>query len=134
MYALKCSINGEIFKTVFDKDSLPSPILFREESAFCGLIMAKPGTENEINIGGFDTDGGYALADGTIEPSSAPEGAEFIEESITIEFLPYETNGDVLNSGDKDVYYLINTHVLPKSIHSCAFMELPPMPSFPPQS
>lgn len=132
MYALKCSVNGEIFKTTFDKSDLPIYISFQEGSALCGLIMVNPNTENEINIGGFDTDGGYALADGTIDPGNVPEGAEsieeFIEKSIIIEFLPYETNGDVLNSGDKDVYYLINTHVLPKSIHSCAFRKPPSSP------
>lgn len=128
MYALKCSVNGEVFTATFDKDSLPMPILFKENSALCGFIMVNPNNENEINIGGIDVNGGYALADGTIYAGTVREGMVFTEESITIEFLPYETNGDALNSGDKDVYYLISTPILPKSIHSCASFDMPPPP------
>ena len=123
MYALKCSVNGEIFKTIFDKSSLPMSITFQGGSASCGLIIINPYNDhdNEINIGGFDTDGGYALVDGTIKQGFVPENLKFTAHDITIEFLPYETNGDKLNSDDKDVYYLIDTKVLPKSIHSAAF-------------
>ena len=123
MYALKCSVNGEIFKTIFDKSSLPMSITFQGGSAACGLIIINPYNDhdNEINIGGFDTDGGYALVDGTIKQGFVPENLKFTAHDITIEFLPYETNGDKLNSDDKDVYYLIDTKVLPKSIHSAAF-------------
>lgn len=123
MYALKCSINGEIFKTTFDKGSLPMSITFQEGNASCGLIVVNPYNDHnrEINIGGFDTDGGYALADGTTEQGFVPENLEFTAHDITIEFLPYETNGDELNGGDKDVYYLIDTGTLPKTITSCAF-------------
>ena len=123
MYALKCSINGEIFKTTFDKGSLPMSITFQEGNASCGLIVVNPYNDHnrEINIGGFDTDGGYALADGTTEQGFVPENLEFTAHDIIIEFLPYETNGDELNGGDKDVYYLINTGTLPKTITSCAF-------------
>ena len=123
MYALKCSVNGEIFKTTFDKSSLPSPILFKGESASCGLIIINPYNDhdNEINIGGFDTDGGYALADGTTDRGFVPKDLKFTAQDITIEFLPYETNGDKLNGGDKDVYHLIDTGTLPKTITSCAF-------------
>lgn len=123
MYALKCSVNGEIFKTTFDKSSLPMPITFQEGNAVCGLIGVNPYNDHdrEINIGGFDTDGGYALADGTTDRGFVPEDLEFTAHDITIEFLPYETNGDVLISGDKDVYSLIGTDALPKTITSCAF-------------
>lgn len=123
MYALKCSINGEIFKTTFDKYSLPIPITFQEGNVTCGLIHVNPYNDHdrEINIGGFDTDGGYALADGTTDQGFVPEDLEFTAHDITIEFLPYETNGDELNGGDKDVYYLIGTDTLPKTITSCAF-------------
>ena len=128
MYALKCSVNGEIFKAIFDKSDLPTYITFQEGNASCGFIMVNPNNENEINIGGIDVNGGIALADGTIYEGTVREGMVFTEESITIEFLPYETNGDVLNSGDKDVYYLISTHILPKSIISCASFDMPPPP------
>ena len=128
MYALKCSVNGEIFKTIFYKSDLPIYIDFQEENAVCGLIHVNPYNDHdrEINIGGFDTDGGYALADGTIDRGLVPEYFEFTAHDITIEFLPYETNGDELNSGDKDVYHLIDTGTLPKTITSCAFfIDLP---------
>ena len=123
MYALKCSVNGEFFKTTFAKSDLPMSITFQEGNVSCGLIDVNPYNDHdrEINIGGFDTDGGYALADGTIDRGFVPEDLEFTAHDITIEFLPYETNGDELNSGDKDVYHLIDTKVLPKSIHSTAF-------------
>ena len=132
MYALKCSVNGEIFKTTFDKSDLPIYITFQEGNAVCGLIHVNPYNDHdrEINIGGFDTDGGYALANGTIERGFVPEDLEFTAHDITIEFLPYETDGDELNSGDKDVYHLIDTGTLPKTITktitSCAFfIDLP---------
>ena len=123
MYALKCSVNGEIFKTTFDKSSLPVPITFQGGNASCGLIVVNPYNDHdrEINIGGFDTNGGYALADGTVDRGFVPENLKFTAHDITIEFLPYETNGDELNGGDKDVYYLINTGTLSKTITSCAF-------------
>ena len=123
MYALKCSVNGEVFKTTFDKSSLPMSIKFQEGNAVCGLIHVNPYNDHdrEINIGGFDTDGGYALADGATDQGFVPENLKFTAHDITIEFLPYETNGDELNSDDKDVYYLINTGTLPKTITSCAF-------------
>lgn len=123
MYALKCSVNGEIFKATFDKSGLPMPITFQEGNATCGLIDVNPYNDHdrEINIGGFDKDGGYALADGTVDQGFVPEDLEFTAHDITIEFLPYETNGDELNSGDKDVYHLIDTGTLPKTITSCAF-------------
>lgn len=123
MYALKCSVNGEVFKTTFDKSSLPMFITFQEGNVSCGLIVVNPYNDHdkEINIGGFDTDGGYALADGTTDQGFVPENLKFTAHDITIEFLPYETNGDELNGGDKDVYYLINTGTLPKTITSCAF-------------
>lgn len=128
MYALKCSVNGEIFKTIFDKTDLPIYITFQEGSATCGLIDVNPYNDHdrEINIGGFDTDGGYALADGTIDNGFVPKNLQFTAQDITIEFLPYETNGDELNSDDKDVYSLIDTGTLPKTITSCAFfIDLP---------
>lgn len=124
MYALKCSVNGEIFKTTFDKSSLPIAITFQEGNVSCGLIAVNANNYlgSEINIGGFDTDGGYALADGAIDRGFyVPKDLEFTAHDITIEFLPYETNGDELNGGDKDVYYLIDTGTLPKTITSCAF-------------
>lgn len=122
MYALKCSVNGEIFKTTFDKSSLPMAITFQEGNASCGFIVVNPYNDHdrEINIGGFDTDGGYALADGTIDNGFVPKNLQFTAQDITIEFLPYETNGDELNGGDKDVYHLIHTPTLPKTITSCA--------------
>ena len=123
MYALKCSVNGEVFTATFDKSSLPMPITFQEGSAVCGLIDVNPYNDHdrEINIGGFDIDGGYALADGTIDQGFVPEDLEFTAKDITIEFLPYETNGDALIGAAKDVYYLISTETLPKTITSCAF-------------
>ena len=126
MYALKCSVNGEIFKVIFDKSSLPTAITFQGVNAVCGLIHVNPYNDHdiEINIGGFDRDGWYALADGTIDPGFVPENLKFIAYNITIEFLPYETDGDKLNSGYKDVYYLINTGTLPKTITSCAFYKV----------
>ena len=131
MYALKCSVNGEIFKTTFIKSSLPMPITFQENSVVCGAITINPDNENEVNIGGLGADGSYALANGTLDYTFIREGIELIPHSITIEFLPYETNGDVLNSGDKDVYSLIDTDTLPKTITSCAFF---PSSTSPPES
>ena len=131
MYALKCSVNGEIFKTTFDKSSLPMSITFQENSVVCGAITINPDNENEVNIGGLGADGSYALANGTLDYTFIREGIELIPHSITIEFLPYETNGDVLNSGDKDVYSLIDTDTLPKTITSCAFF---PSSTSPPES
>ena len=131
MYALKCSVNGEIFKTTFDKSSLPMPITFQENSVVCGAITINPDNENEVNIGGLGADGSYALSNGTLDYTFIREGIELIPHSITIEFLPYETNGDVLNSGDKDVYSLIDTDTLPKTITSCAFF---PSSTSPPES
>ena len=131
MYALKCSVNGEIFKTTFDKSSLPMPITFQKNSVVCGAITINPDNENEVNIGGLGADGSYALANGTLDYTFIREGIELIPHSITIEFLPYETNGDVLNSGDKDVYSLIDTDTLPKTITSCAFF---PSSTSPPES
>ena len=129
MYALKCSVNGEIFKTTFNKSSLPMPITFQEGNVSCGLIVVNPHNDHdrEINIGGFDTDGGYALADGATDRGFVPENLKFTAHDITIEFLPYETNGDKLNGGDKDVYYLINTPKSPKTITSCAFYTVTPL-------
>ena len=123
MYALKYSVNGKVFKTTFDKSDLPIPITFQEGSASCGLIIINPYNEhdNEINIGGFDTDGGYALADGTIDRGLVPEDLKFTAQDITIELLPFETDGDVLIGADKDVYHLIHTLTLPKTITSCAY-------------
>ena len=131
MYALKCSVNGEIFKTTFIKSSLPMPITFQENSVVCGAITINPDNENEVNIGGLGADGSYALANGTLDYTFIREGIELIPHSITIEFLPYEANGDVLNSGDKDVYSLIDTDTLPKTITSCAFF---PSSTSPPES
>lgn len=128
MYALKCLVNGEIFKTVFDKSSLPMPITFQGNSAICGAITINPNNIDEINIGGFSVDGGYALADGTLDTTFISEEIGLIARDITIEFLPYETDGDELDGGDKDVYYLISTHILPKSILSCASFDMPPPP------
>ena len=127
MYALKCLVNGETFKVIFGKSDLPIYITFQEGNAVCGLIHVNPYNDHdrEINIGGFDTDGGYALADGTIDNGFVPMNLEFTAHDITIEFLPYETNGDELYGGDKDVYYLINTGTLPKTITSCAFFITP---------
>lgn len=123
MYALKCSVNGEIFKTTFDKSSLPMPITFQEGNVSCGLIVVNPYNDHdrEINIGGFDTDGGYALADGTIDNGFVPKNLKFTAQDITIEFLPYWGDGDEFTIGDKDVYHLIDTGTLPKTITSCAF-------------
>lgn len=126
MYALKCSINGEVFTTTFNKDSLPILLKFQENSVVCGAITLNPNNENEVNIGGLGEDGSYALANGTLDYTFVPAGVELIPHSITIEFLPYETNGEILNSGDKDVYSLIDTGTLPKTITSCAFFNKPP--------
>ena len=123
MYALKCSVNGEIFKTVFDKSDLPISITFQEGNASCGFIMVNPYNDHdrEINIGGFDIDGGYALADGTIDNSFVPKNLQFTAHDITIEFLPYWGDGDEFNIGDKDVYSLVSPGILKKTITSCAF-------------
>ena len=127
MYALKCSVNGEFFTTTFDKSELPIPILFQENNVVCGTITINPDNENEVNIGGFSVDGGYALANGTLDYTFIPKGTELIEHDITIQFLPYETNGGMLNSGDKDVYHLISTPTSPKTITSCAFYRVMPL-------
>ena len=127
MYALKCTINDEFFTTTFDKYSLPIFIKFQENNVVCGAITLNPNNENEVNIGGIGEDGGYALADGTLDYTLVPDGVELIPHSITIKFLPYETNGGMLNSGDKDVYSLIDTGTLPKTITSCAFYRDMPL-------
>lgn len=122
MYALKCSINGEIFKTTFDKSSLPMSITFQEGNASCGFIMVNPNNENEINIGGIDVNGGYALADGTLNYEAVAPNDTLEEQSMEIEIVPYETDGDELSEGLIDVYSLVSPDTSKKTFHSCAYI------------
>lgn len=122
MYALKCSINGEIFKTTFEIGQLPIPISIQEGSAFCGLIMVNPNNEREINIGGFGKDRSYALADGTLNYEAVAPNDTLEEQSVEIEIVPYETDGDELSEGLIDVYSLVSPDTSKKTFHSCAYI------------
>ena len=125
MYALKCSVNGEVFKTTFDKSSLPIAITFQEGNVSCGLIMVNPNNEREINIGGFGKDRSYALADGTLNYEAVAPNDTLEEQSVEIEIVPYETDGDELSEGIIDVYSLVSPGILKKTIHSCAYIVIP---------